>query len=148
MTNVELRKQVFRMRTYVSLLVMAGIPTIMVIAFEITGGPKDSGDRDLFQLATRSGLNMPLAALSVMSNFLLPVVVVNIAAGAVAEEATWGSLRYLLLRPVSRSSVLFSKLVVTALLAVVMTFTIILVASIEGVIAFGWHPVLAFSRGG
>ena len=51
-----------------------------------------AGDEGLFALATRSGLNMPLAALVFMSNFLLPVVAVNFAAGAIAEEASWGSL--------------------------------------------------------
>jgi ABC-2 type transport system permease protein len=147
-TGVELRKQLFRMRTYVSLALMAGIPTLMVIAFKITGGPRDREEQDLFALATRSGLNMPLAALGLMSNFLLPVVAVNFAAGAIAEEANWGSLRYLLLRPVTRSHVLASKLVVTAFLALVAAVVIVLVASIEGVIAFGWHPVLSFSRGG
>jgi ABC-2 type transport system permease protein len=147
MTAVELRKQLFRMRTYLSMLIMVGIPTLMTAAFLLTGGPRDRRDQDLFALATRSGLNMPLAALALMSNFLLPVVVVNFAAGSIAEEANWGSLRYLLLRPVSRSRVLASKLTIIALLAVIATFLIVIAGTIEGVVAFGWHPVLSFSGG-
>ncbi len=147
MVAVEFRKQLFRMRTYLSMLLMVGIPTLMTAAFLLTGGRGDRGTPDLLDLATRSGLNMPLAALALMSNFLLPVAVVNLAAGSIAEEASWGSLRYLLLRPVSRSRILASKLTIVAIFAIVATFLIVIAGTIEGVLAFGWHPVLSFSSG-
>ena len=37
-----------------------------------------------------------------MSNFFLVVVVAAFAGESVSGEATWGTLRYLLIRPVSR----------------------------------------------
>jgi ABC-2 type transport system permease protein len=147
MTRVELRKQLFRMRTYVSLAVMIAIPTLMTVAFKLGGGPRDRGEQGFFALAKSSGLNMPLAALAVMSSFLLPVVVVNFAAGAVAEEANWGSLRYLLLRPVSRSRLLAAKLTITMFLTFVAVVLIVIAATTEGIIAFGWHPVITPSNG-
>ena len=140
MIRVEFEKQILRLRTLLTLGVMAVMPTIMVIALELRN--RQPHDNDLFSLARHSGLNMPLAALSVMSNFLLPAVIGIYAGSAIAEEATWGSLRYLLLRPVSRHRVLISKLTVALVLALVATMIITVTALVEGVVAFGWKPVL------
>ncbi len=145
MTRVEFSKQIFRLRTYLALGLMALIPTIMTVAFKVTGGPNNPRDRDLFALATRSGLNLPLAALAAMSSFLLPIVVLIFAASTVSEESSWGTVRYLLVRPVTRSRLLASKLTVSATMAVMAAILITLTGTIEGVIAFGWHPVLNFS---
>jgi ABC-2 type transport system permease protein len=140
MIRVEFEKQFLRLRTLLTLGVMAAIPTLMTIALELRN--RQPHDNDLFALAKHSGLNMPLAALSVMSNFLLPAVVAIYAGSAIAEESTWGSLRYLLLRPVSRSRVLTSKLAVVLMLSLAATVLIATTGVIEGVIAFGWKPVL------
>jgi hypothetical protein len=55
---------------------MIAIPVITTVAFKLSGGPKEqNGQIDLFDLGTRSGLNMPVDSLLVMTGFLLPVVV-------------------------------------------------------------------------
>ena len=71
-----------------------------------TGPEVDS----LFSLARQSGFVMPAAALLFMSRFLLVVVVAIFAGDAVAGEATWGNLRYTLVRPVGRARLLAAKL--------------------------------------
>jgi ABC-2 type transport system permease protein len=139
---VEFQKQLFRIRTYLALGLMMAIPTIFTLAFKFGGGPHDRHDRNFFELATQSGLNMPLAALSAMTSFLLPVVVAIFAGCAIAEESSWGTLRYLLLRPVSRSRVLVSKLIVAAALTLLATTLIVVAGIIGGVAAFGWHDVI------
>src|SRR5436305_1097346 len=99
------------MRTYIALGLMVVIPTLMTLAIKLGGRPRERGDLDFFALARHSGLNMPLAALlSPLSFLLLPIVVLLFAGSAVGEEANWGSLRYLLIRPVSRSRLLTAKL--------------------------------------
>jgi ABC-2 type transport system permease protein len=150
--QVDLTKQVFRLRTYIGLGLMVAVPIIITLALELGGGPRDRNESNFFTVATHSGLNVPLASLIVMSNFLLVVVVALFAGGAVAEEAGWGSLRYLLVRPVSRSRLLTAKLIVVAVLAFVATALISLSGLIAGIIAFGWHPVISpslavFSQG-
>lgn len=143
MIRVELRKQAWRVRTYLALGLMVAIPLIMTLAFKLGGGP--SGRRaevSLFALATRSGLNMPLSSLLAVSGFLLPVIVSLFAGAAIAEEASWGTLRYLLLRPVSRRRLLANKLAVAAVLAVIATLLVVLTGLLSGVLAFGWHPVV------
>ena len=143
MIAVELRKQVWRLRTYLALGLMIAIPVITTVAFKASGGPKEqNGQLTLFDLGTRSGINMPIDSLLVMTGFLLPVVVTLFAGSAIAEEASWGSLRYLLIRPVSRSRLLTGKLGVAAILAVAATLLITITGLIAGIIAFGWHPVV------
>jgi ABC-2 type transport system permease protein len=147
---VDFRKQVWRLRTYLALGVMIAIPVITVVAFKLSGGPNErNGQLNLFDLGTRSGLNMPIDSLLVMSGFLLPVVVSLFAGSAIAEEASWGSLRYLLIRPVARGRLLAGKLSVVLLLALAATLLIAVTALAGGVAAFGWHPVAipSFSSG-
>jgi ABC-2 type transport system permease protein len=146
MIRVEFAKQTLRLRTYLLLGLMIVIPVIMTVALKVGGPPSDHRHGDFLNLVTDSGLDMPLAALGAMSGmFLLPLVVLVFAGGAIAEEASWGSLRYLLLRPVSRGRLLLSKLAVAAVLALVATLLITLSALVAGVIAFGWHPAVTLS---
>ncbi len=58
-----------------------------------------------------------------------------------AGEADWGTLRYLLVRPVTRNRVLGSKLVVAAGLAIFASFVVTVVGLVAGTLAFGWHPI-------
>jgi ABC-2 type transport system permease protein len=147
MTRTEFRKQLFRLRTYIALALMAGIPTLLTIAFKFGSGPSNDRERSFFSLAKSSGLNVPLAALSAMSVFLIPIVVLMFAGSAVAEEANWGSLRYLLIRPVSRSRLLVSKLTVAATLGCVAILIVVVTGTLEGVAVFGWHPVTSPTAG-
>lgn len=141
MIRVDMTKQFFRLRTYLALGLMVAVPIIITLALEFGGQPRDR-DSNFFTVATQSGLNVPLAALVVTSNFLLVIVVALFAGGAVAEEAGWGSLRYLLVRPVSRTKLLATKLVVAYSLAVLATFLIAISGAIAGTIFFGWNPVV------
>jgi ABC-2 type transport system permease protein len=138
--GVELRKQLPRARTWVALLVMAVVPVIMTIGFAV-GGPPHDHDNGLFALSTRSGLNMPVSALTLMQNFLLVIVVALFAGETVSGEASWGTLRYLLIRPVTRTRLLASKLAIVALLVVLATLLIPIFGLAAGLPAFGWHDV-------
>lgn len=142
MTGVELAKQLRRPRTWVTLIVVAALPVLITVAFKVGGGPHHGRDAGLFSVATRSGLNMPLAALTGMQGFLLVIVISMFAGETLAGEANWGSLRYLLVRPIGRARLLSAKLSVTSLLSVVAVALVPISGGIAGVLAFGWHPVL------
>ena len=141
MIRVEFVKQLYRLRTYIALGLMAFIPVLITLAVEFGRRPHDPQEQSFFAVATASGLNVPLAALTATSSFLLVVVVAVFAGAAVSEEANWGSLRYLLVRPVSRSRLLFSKLMVTCVLALIATVVI----SVSGLIA-GVYPAWRVCR--
>jgi len=115
----------------------------MATAFRL-GGPENrrpGESLDFFGYATHSGLNFAIVALLAMSNFFLVVVVTTFAGETVAGEATWGSLRYLLIRPVSRGRLLAWKLGVTVLLAGVATAVVSVSGLGFGTLFFGWHPI-------
>ena len=144
MIRVELAKQARRVRTWVSLGALTVIPIIATIANKLNprddGGPVNGG---IQRFARSGGLNDALTALFFMSPFFLVVVASVFAGDTVAGEANWGTLRYLLLRPVRRSRLLASKLAVAGLMALAATLVIVVTGLVAGTIAFGWHPVRA-----
>lgn len=144
--RVELVKALKRMRTYVVFLIVIGIPVIMTIAVNANppGAPGrgESGRAGgLFYLATNTGLVMPAAALRLMSGFLLVIIVAIFGGDAIAGEATWGNLRYLLMRPIGRGRLLGTKFVVALLCAWIATVLVVLSGFVAGVIAFGYHDL-------
>lgn len=143
-----MRKQWRRVRTWLGFALVAVIPIVFAIAFKINPPHAGSGERTGFlDLATHSGINMPLAALSAVSAFLLIVVVSLFAGESLSGEASWGTLRYLLVRPVPRARLLAVKLGVAALLSVVAAVVVSAVGLAAGTAAFGWHPVVTPTLG-
>jgi len=141
--RVEFVRQVRRLRTWIALGALGGLPTIVAIANHADRNHVHRGvQAGVFQLASYSGLNHALAALTFMSPFFLVVVVGNFAGESVAGEASWGTLRALLTRPVSRPKLLASKLFVACVLTLAATAAITVTAVIVGSIVFGWHGVL------
>ena len=136
--RTEIAKQVRRPRTYVFLGIGVLIPVIATIALKANPPSGPEGPGDLFALAPSSGLLVAVAALRFMSRFLLVLIVAIFAGEIVAGEASWGNLRYLLLRPVGRERLLAAKLAVAAVLAVAATALIVLAGLVAGGIAFGF----------
>jgi ABC-2 type transport system permease protein len=140
--RTEVAKQLRRPRTFVALGIAVLIPLIATIALKTNPpSPQGGGDEGLFVLAPSSGILVAVAMLRFMSRFLLVLIAALFAGDAVSAEASWGNLRYLLVRPVGRSRLLRAKLSVSALLAVTATVLIVLTGLIAGGIAFGWHGV-------
>ena len=143
--RTELTKQVLRPRTWVALGFLVIVPVIIAVALKLNppdlSGGRGAGGGRFFYLATQSGLFLPVAALRVMSAFFLVVVICMFAGDAVASEAGWGNLRYLLMRPVGRGRLLTAKLFVAALFAMISTVLVALSGLVAGVVAFGWAPI-------
>jgi ABC-2 type transport system permease protein len=143
--GTELRRQVSRRRTQLTLGFMVVLPLIILLAFEFGGDSSDRRGRSQFaalaDIATTGGLNFALFTLLVSSSFLLVVVFALFHGDTVASEASWGSLRYLLAIPVPRARLLGSKLLValasSALALVLLTGT----ALAAGTLRYGWHPL-------
>jgi ABC-2 type transport system permease protein len=144
--RVELVKAIARLRTYVAFGIVILIPAVMTIAIKTNppnspngeGGP---GGGALRFLSTQSGWVMPAAALRLMSVFLLVIVVAVFGGDAIAGEASWGNLRYLLIRPISRGRLLATKFAVAMACAWVAVALVVITGLIAGAIAFGLHPL-------
>ena len=144
--GTELRRQLARRRTQLTLGFMALLPLIVLVAFEFGNGSSSSdNDRGQFAalatIATSGGLNFALFTLLVSASFLLIVVVALFCGDTVASEASWGSLRYLLAIPVPRARLLGSKLLVALTFCGVSLVLLTGVALAAGTLRYGWHPL-------
>ncbi len=141
--RVELFKALKRLRTYVAFAIVIAIPVIMTIAInanppDARGGGNGPGG-GLFFLSTQTGLIMPAAALRLMSGFLLVIIVAVFGGDAIAGEASWGNLRYLLMRPIGRIRLVATKFVVAVICAWIATVLVVVAGAVAGGIAFGIH---------
>jgi len=145
MLRVELIRQVKRRRTWGMIAAITVVPVIIAIANKVqgTGGPLR---RNLFTLGTNNGVNFATFTLLLMSNFFLVVVIAAFAGESVAGEATWGTLRYLLIRPVSRPKLIAAKIAIAALLALASTVLITFVSLGIGSLLFGWKDALVIGQ--
>jgi ABC-2 type transport system permease protein len=139
MIAVEFRKQIWRLRTYVGFGLTALIPIIFTVSYK--ANPRRGHEDDFFDLTSSSGINLTITALTAVGVFLLIVVVSLFAGESISGEADWGTLRYLLIRPVTRNRLLGAKLAVAATLALAATALVAIVGFVAGSLAFGWHPV-------
>ena len=147
MIAVEFAKQVRRVRTWVVAAICIVIPFLIGLGFELGGNNNANGGNGLNFVTHQSGIVIGIFALSFSSVLLIPIVFAIFAGEPVASEARWGSLRYLLVRPVTRPRVLGSKLGVSIVLAVGTTLLIPITGTIVGIAFFGLHPVHTFGIG-
>jgi ABC-2 type transport system permease protein len=128
MIGVELVKLLRRPRTWISVVLTCALPFVVAVFITITHLTPPPGQGSAFLSAVlQDGALYPAAALALILPVFLPVAVAVVAGDSVAGEASTGTLRYLLVRPVGRTRLLVAKLIsVTAyvlLVVLAVTFT-------------------------
>ena len=112
MIGVELVKMLRRPRTWITIALLDALPTLVAVLLAVTDlGPRPGTGPAFLSAVLSDGTLFPLAALAIVLPFLLPIAVAVFAGDAVAGEAAAGSLRYVLIRPVGRTTLLVAKLV-------------------------------------
>jgi len=140
--RVELVRQLKRRRTLVMGAVLAVLPFVLAIAFAVGGDPSPrNGQVTLMTTATASGANFAAVNLFVSAGFLLVIPVALFCGDAIASEASWSSLRYLLAAPVPRARLLWSKLTVGLGMSLAAMVLLPVVALAVGTAAYGWGPL-------
>jgi ABC-2 type transport system permease protein len=125
--TVELFKLVRRLRTWVSIALICALPLLVAIFIAITHLAPPPGQGSAFLSAVLdNGQLYPAAALALVLPVFLPVAVAVVAGDSIAGEASAGTLRYLLARPVGRTQLLVAKLVsvITFVLLAVIAVTV------------------------
>ena len=144
MITVELYKLVRRPRTWISIALLCALPVAVAVFIAVTHLAPPPGQGAAFLSAVvQDGSLYPAAALALILPVFLPVAVALVAGDSVAGEASTGTLRYLLVRPVGRTRLLVAKLVA------VITFVLlaVLIVTLTSFIT-GDRPVrLAAARG-
>ena len=125
MITVELFKLVRRLRTWLSIGLICALPLAVAIFIAVTHLAPPPGQGSAFLSAVLDeGQLYPAAALALVLPVFLPVAVAVIAGDSIAGEASAGTLRYLLARPVGRTRLLIAKLIA------VITFTMLAVVAV------------------
>ncbi len=142
--RTEWRRQWGRRRTRVAFGLVVALPVILVIAFAF--GDRSSGRRAsttarFMDLAQSGSANFTLFTLFVSSQLLLILLAALFCGDSVPAEASWSSLRYLLIAPVRRARLLTSKLAVGLGLTALATVLLITWALLVGGLAYGWAPL-------
>lgn len=134
----EMRRQLTRRRTQITVAFLVLLPFLLVLAFTV-GNSTNSKSRSggFVDRATTGGLNFTVFTLFVSIGFLLVVVVALFFGDAVASEASWSSLRYLLAIPVPRARLLRQKATVAGLLSVIALLLLPAVALAVGTAVYG-----------
>lgn len=129
----ELRWVLHRPRTQVALGLLALVPVLIGVGIVLADSP---GGGLLTQVAG-NGLVLPVAALSISLALLLPLTVTMAAADALAGESSHGTLRGLLLAPVSRGRLLVVKAVGVLAAAVAAVAAVAVVGVLTGLVLVG-----------
>jgi len=128
MILVELRQLIRRPRTWVTIGLLTVLPILVAIFLATTNVAPRPGQGPAFLSAVlASGALFPAAALAIVLPIFLPVSVAVIAGDSIAGEASNGTLRYLLVRPVARTRLLVAKLIA------VIAFVLLAVVVVAGV---------------
>jgi ABC-2 type transport system permease protein len=138
MIRVELAKLFRRPRTYVIAGLLCALPVIVAIFLATTRIPPPPGQGGAFLSAVLSnGALYPAAAMALVLPVFLPVSVAVLAGDAVAGEASAGTLRYLLIRPVSRTRLLVAKLISLITFVLFAILAVLVTAYLTGTLLFG-----------
>jgi ABC-2 type transport system permease protein len=143
---VELRQLVVRPRTWVTVALLAGLPTLLAVLLNVTGvSPRPGQGPAFLSQVLNNGTLFPAAALALVLPVFLPVAVAVVAGDTIAGEASNGTLRYLLVRPVGRTRLLLVKLTVTMVFVFLAVLVVASVGFAVGATLFGVQPLPSIS---
>jgi ABC-2 type transport system permease protein len=135
---VELVKLVRRPRTWVSLILTCALPFVVAVFIAVTHLTPPPGQGSAFLSAVlQSGALYPAAALAMVLPVFLPVATAVVAGDSIAGEATTGTLRYLLVRPVGRTRLLVAKLISITSYVLLVVIAVTVTAYATGVLMLG-----------
>ena len=148
MIAVELRKLLRSRRTWVTILLINTLPTLVAVLLALTDlGPRPGTGPAFLSAVLTDGTLFPLAAIAMIVPLFLPIAVAIVAGEAIAGEAQAGTLRYVLIRPVGRTQLLVAKLVSVMAFVLLAVIVVAATAYLTGTLLLG-HEEIAASAGG
>ena len=135
-----------RRRTWAMLFTIALIPIFLAIAVALSGSTIPPGEGPPFlDRVSQNGLFVGFTAMILAIPLFLPLTIGVVAGDAIAGEASTGTLRYLLISPLSRSKLLLIKFIGSGVFALAATITLMISAIAIGAILFPIGPVTLLS---
>jgi ABC-2 type transport system permease protein len=135
-----------RRRTWAMLFTISMIPVLLAIAVKLSGSTLPPGEGPPFlDRVSQNGMFVGFTAMIMAIPLFLPLTIGVVAGDTIAGEANTGTLRYLLVAPVSRGRLLLVKYFGAVAFAFAATFTLMITGIIIGVILFPVGPVTLLS---
>ncbi|HEY0494426.1 MAG TPA: ABC transporter permease subunit [Kutzneria sp.] len=145
----ELRWILRRPRTIIAIVLLSLVPVLIGVGTVIAGnagvGPGGDGSGSLFTILIGNGFVLPVLSLTLLLAMLLPLLGAMSAADALAGESNHGTLRGLLIAPVSRARLLGVKAFGVGTVVFIATVAIALVGLITGVVLVGTDGLITLS---
>ena len=138
MFRVEWMRAVRRVRSYVLAGGLAALVLLLVISVKMTGTSGGPGAPAFLSQVLDNGLFVPLAAIAILQPFFLPLGAGLLSGDSVAGEASAGTLRYLLVRPVGRVRLILVKYGFVMFSMAFGLGLVMVVGTVAGGIAFGF----------
>src|SRR6478735_5635979 len=143
--RAEVRRQWGRRRTIWAFGLLLALPLVLVGAFffgeRSSNSNRGGASARIFDLAQSGAANFSLVLVFLASELLLVLLAALFCGDAVPSEASWASLRYLLVAPVRRARLLTSKLVVGIGSTLLATVLLPAWGLLVGGIFYGWDPL-------
>jgi len=136
MFRVEIGKAVRRLRTWVFAAGLAGLAVLPVVVLSTSSG--GAGGPVFFDFIRRNGLFAALTVLALIQPFFLPLGTSLLSGESIASEASNGTLRYLVARPVGRARLVLLKYAAVMTQVAAAIGWVMLVGLAAGGIAFGF----------
>ncbi|MBO0806274.1 MAG: ABC transporter permease subunit [Nocardiopsaceae bacterium] len=131
-------KLVRRPRTWVSVALICALPLLVAVFIAVTHLAPPPGQGSAFLSAVLGdGQLYPAAALALVLPVFLPVSVAVVAGDSIAGEASAGTLRYLLARPVGRTRLLVAKLISVTSFVLIAVVAVTVTSYATGVLILG-----------
>jgi ABC-2 type transport system permease protein len=135
-----------RRRTWAMLVTISMIPIFLAIAVKLSGSTLPPGEGPPFlDRVSQNGMFVGFTAMLLAIPLFLPLTIGVVAGDTIAGEANTGTLRYLLVAPVSRARLLLVKFLGASAFALAATFTLMLAGIAIGAILFPVGPVTLLS---
>jgi ABC-2 type transport system permease protein len=142
----ELRKLAAQRRTSIGLGAAAATPVLLAIAIVVhPPSPTDSGIPFFLRFAVESGFAVPLVTLLFSALFLFPLVAALVAGDIVAAEDHNHTLKTILTRSTSRSSIFVAKVAATFAYVLAAMVAMGVAGTLAGGLASGFDPLPTFS---
>ncbi len=148
--QIELFKIAKRPRTYIAFAAITAIVCIFQIAFKIDGQSYMDlvlqNVRDNFELDKVKAINGYFMCYIILNTLLvqIPILVALIAADAISGEANMGTLRLILSKPVSRTSLVLIKFLASLIFMLVLLIWMAIMALFISLLIFGADDLLIF----
>ncbi|TCO58554.1 ABC transporter permease [Actinocrispum wychmicini] len=142
----ELRWIFRRPRTLILLGLLALYPIVFGIGTQLIDSPiRANGSQTIVAAVAGNALMLPIIVLSTTMVFFLPLGTTIAASDAIAGEASNGTLRNLLLAPISRVRLLAIKAFGVAVVSLVATLMTALIAYVTGLVIAGTGSLVTVS---